>query len=859
MLRLLPNSILHLALSLVAAFALFAQPAAAIDLRAADERKLIDAGIQYTIDEKSLGVYQISQLSKQEWVSFEGEINFGYNQKVHWIRFDLNNVDAEAYERILEIAYPLLDHVSVYFFTDGELIRSFSSGDALPFHYRPIDHRNFLFPLHFEENSKNTLYVRVQTAGAVQLPMTIWQERAFHVSDAREVSVQFLYYGILLIMVAFNILLYLLIRDSSFVTYVFFVVCVLTCMSSLYGFNYQYFLGSYPRLHELSILLSVPLLPLSITLFTLQYLNLKETSLFWYNIFLAFVAVCFVCVIGALVLPYSVSTRLSIICMLPISLGSMIAGVSFWLAGTASARLYCVGWMAILFGLTFAIFNRMGLIGSSFFVDYGLQISTTVQILMFSIALAARLNSERDARLKTQEVYVEEIRKRREVEEQLVYTASHHNQTGLPNRMLFEKAVRDKLENGERDELLTVLLHVRRFDDVNRSLGHRNADVLLRRIGEQINQIVVNSYAAVRIEEKKGEITSSAHIEGVSFCFALAGASRNGLLQELERLMPKLSTPIEFMGLAIEQVFLVGCSYYDEGVDPQTLLRQAFVAFDHNDAHGNTISIYEPKMNPYSPKRLNLMTELRSALEFDGLTLYFQPQIDIKSKRVSGFEALLRWKHHEFGFVPPEEFVSMAEKTGLMKPLTQWVLKRAVKFIKQLNDIGSEAYVSVNISALNLREARFGEEVAEILEMNDVEASRLVVEVTETAASMDVKSSLQAMTKLEKANIRLSIDDIGIGHSTLSFIRQLPIHEMKIDRSFTKSIDGNKEDAAIVKAMITMSHDLGYRVIAEGVESQQSLNILSEYNCDCAQGYHIAKPMPPEDVFKWLRESDWTF
>lgn len=829
------------------------------ELSGARTQVVLDKNISYLIGDAFLSVYEVNQTPEQEWVSFDGEINFGYTEEVHWFKFNLMNTSRSPLPRILEVSYPLLDHISVYLFSANQLTHSFSSGDALPFDHRPIDHRYFLFPLEFASEQEHVLYLRVQTSGALQVPLALWDERSFYVKDAKVNAVNFLYLGILLIMAAFNLMLFFLIRDSSFISYVFFVSCIAVLMASLFGYTYQYVLAEYPRFHEMLILLIVPLSQVSICVFTIRFLKLSLHSKFWCRLLMALIVIGMLSMIGALVLPYNLSTQISVVLMLPIAIAAMLAGVASWHTGSHSARLYTVAWVAILIGAACSVLNRLGLISSSFFVEYGIQLSTAAQTLLFSLALAARFNSERDARMKVQQEYVEEIHKRRNIETQLVYAASHHEITGMPNRLLFEKSIREHFDNNVKQGkyLLVVLLHVRRFDDVNKTLGHRNADVLLRRIGERINKVVSASTDCLALEVKNGDESLVAHIEGVSFCFCLVDTDKNDMLGEVEGMLRKMAEPVEFMGLALELNFLVGCSFDDDDVDPQTLLRQAFVAFDKADTRMSPIAVYEPTMNPYSPKRLTLMTELRSALEHDGLELYFQPQIHLSGKFVCGFEALLRWTHHEFGVVTPDEFIPMAEKTGLMKALTSWVIRRAAQFCKQLDELSCDAYVSINISALNLREPSFCRQVCEVIGEYGVDASRIILEVTETAAMIDPESALKVLHELNCADIRLSIDDFGTGHSSLSYIRKLPVQEIKIDRSFVGEMAKNSGDATIVRTTINMCHDLGFVIVAEGVENQETLDMLATMNCDIIQGYHIARPMNVSNVVSWMINTDW--
>ena len=296
-----------------------------------------------------------------------------------------------------------------------------------------------------------------------------------------------------------------------------------------------------------------------------------------------------------------------------------------------------------------------------------------------------------------------------------------------------------------------------------------------------------------------------------------------------------------------------GCSFYPEDSgDITTLLRHAFIAFDQAESGVNHVAVYTEAINPYSERRLTLMTELRRAISEDGLELHFQPQVRLSSGEVCGFEVLLRWNHPGYGFIPPDEFIPMAEKTGLIRPLTRWVLDRALLFGASMDAAGHPVRIAVNISAINLEEPAFAEQVLGLLERHGLPSGRLILEVTETATMVNPTNALHALRGLCDAGIRLAIDDFGTGYSSLSYIRKLPVHEIKIDRSFVMEMDANREDATIVRTTINMCHDLGFEVVAEGVESNDTSQLLRTMQCDIMQGYHLSKPMPEDQVPGWI-------
>lgn len=830
----------------------------------ADMQK-VDAGLSFLVldvstDQQGEVEDVLSRLQARQWATLKGDINLGYDVRPHWFRLQVNNSGDVAQQRLLELEYPLLDRIDLYVLDADNVVASYLMGDSKPFAERPIKHRNFVVPLTVPPRESRTIYFRVKTSGALQAPLTLWKQDAFYSASEKNLALKSVFYGMLLVMAVFNLLLYFSLREKAYLFYVFFVSTILVLASGMHGTTFQFIYPQFPTVHSAVILIFVPLSQIAICYFTIEFLSLKSVSRMALRVFQGFAVLACMGIVGALFLPYSTISLFSVIVSIPISMSSFIAGVILWRKGDRSAKLFSVAWFAFLAGVTESILNKLGFVPTTVFTEYGIPVTTTAQVVLFSFALADRFNVERDARLKAQEEGNRSMQRHREAEAQLVRAVSHHEISGLPNRLLFERAILPAISNPPlgRDILGVVLLHLRRFDDVNKTLGHRNADILLRRIGDKVNAVAGQSSSAIVIEQGESGPVHAAHIEGVSFGFALGAQSHGEAIKEIERLTKNMSIPIEFLGLSLEVSFLVGCSFSEgKNSDPQTLLRQAFIAFDQADVKLSPIAIYESTMNPYSPRRLTLMTELRAALEEDLLELHFQPQIHLASKRVCGFEALIRWVHPEYGFVPPDEFIPMAENTGLMKPLTQWVISRAVSFIQQLDDNGCDANVAVNISALNLRESTFCEQVCDILVTSKIPHRRLILEVTETAAMVDPVSAMSVLEELQKADVGLSIDDFGTGHSSLSYIRKLPVHEIKIDRSFVMDMDSNTGDETIVKTMINMCHDLGYLVVAEGVENQDIIDLLAGLNCDIVQGYHISRPLAQAAILDWLHNSGW--
>jgi EAL domain-containing protein (putative c-di-GMP-specific phosphodiesterase class I) len=311
--------------------------------------------------------------------------------------------------------------------------------------------------------------------------------------------------------------------------------------------------------------------------------------------------------------------------------------------------------------------------------------------------------------------------------------------------------------------------------------------------------------------------------------------------------------------LPIEVGGSLGISVFPEhGDDAEVLLRRADLAVLVAKREAGSCVVYSPACDPYDPRRLVLLGELRRALEGDELLLHYQPKVELKARSVVGAEALLRWRHPKRGMVRPDEFIPLAEKSGLIKPLTRWVLGEAVRQCRSWERSGRPLYVAVNLSARNLQDPSLVGQITGLLETERVSPEWLRVELTESAVMSDQARVVESLSQLRGAGIETAIDDFGTGYSSLAYLQALPVSELKIDKAFVigMGVDGNGK-ATIVRSTNDLGHNLGLSVVAEGVEDERTLELLGTYGCDGAQGYHIARPMSAPDLGRWLAESRW--
>ncbi len=423
------------------------------------------------------------------------------------------------------------------------------------------------------------------------------------------------------------------------------------------------------------------------------------------------------------------------------------------------------------------------------------------------------------------------------------HQAVHDALTGLPNRLHFtivvEDAVRLARETGGRVAVLLVDLD--RFKEVNDTLGHQRGDVLLQEI-------------AMRLTDTVGGEEHVARLGGDEFGLLLRDLEGvNDAVEWARKVNAVLHRPFVNEGLAIQVSGSIGIALApDHGTDGTTLLRRADVAMYVAKERGSSFEVYDQQTDRYSTRRLAMAAELRSAIEMDEVVLAYQPKADMATGTVVGVEALARWPHPRHGSVPPDEFVDIAERTGLIVPLTEHVLRTALRDIARLHAGGIEIDVSVNIATSSLTDEEFPELIDRLLGEYGVPPQSLVLEVTETTMMTDSAKARLVVAALDELGVGLSLDDFGTGYSSLAYLSGLPIDEVKIDRSFVMDMAVDERLAKIVASTTALVHSLGKRVVVEGVENRATWNLAAEADCDLAQGYYLSRPMPFPNLRAWL-------
>lgn len=436
---------------------------------------------------------------------------------------------------------------------------------------------------------------------------------------------------------------------------------------------------------------------------------------------------------------------------------------------------------------------------------------------------------------------------------QAVHDSLHDSLTGLPNRKLladrFEQALladrRSSTSNDRRANSITglLLIDLDRFKEVNDTLGHHVGDQLLSQIGPRLATALRGTDMIARLGGDEFAVLLP-QVDGLS-----------GALDVATRLRSALAQPFNFEGIEFVIDASIGVVISGmHGNDPVTMMQRADVAMYMAKQETRGVVVYEPDNDDNSLARLSLLGQLRRGIGRDELFLHYQPKVSLSTGEMIGVEALVRWQHPERGLVPPDDFIPLAEHTGLICQLTEWVLNKALAQAKIWADNGYLIPVAVNVSARNLSDIEFANKISELLTHHDVPAGLLEIEVTESAVMLEPERAAHILNQLHALGVRIALDDFGAGYTSLAQLRNLPISELKIDKSFVLAISSNLDDALIVRSMIDLGHSLNMKVVAEGVENALSGSMLAEYGCDVIQGYHLCRPVLAEALILWSNQ-----
>ena len=468
---------------------------------------------------------------------------------------------------------------------------------------------------------------------------------------------------------------------------------------------------------------------------------------------------------------------------------------------------------------------------AKYFDDTGIILGISIFVALWLSLWAATILANLYQRLANQKMEIE-------------HQSRHDPLTSLPNRHTIGEIIEEIIDSNdnELDNVLLCLVDVNGLKDVNDSLGHEYGDDLLCKVSERLKDVLRSSDQVGRFG-------------GDKFAVVLKHSNNTAIEEFCTRLLSTFDRAFHIKGHSLYLGATLGIAKYPEHAEnAQTLIQKSEIALHSAKDASKDFFIFDANKDQRNPARLNLANDLRHAIRDGQLSLYYQPQLDLRSGKMVGVEALARWNHPEHGFIPPDTFVAIAERTGLIKQLTEFVFTTAIKQCAEWRRTVQSFAISINLSARNLHDETLPKQVARLIRHWKIIPEQICLEITETAMMADPEHARELLEELDRLGVKISIDDFGTGYSSLTYLKKLPVDEIKIDKSFVMNMNNSENDASIIRATVGLAHDLGLTVVAEGVENQASQDALKQMGCEIAQGYHICKPAPAEEITKLLSQ-----
>ena len=450
---------------------------------------------------------------------------------------------------------------------------------------------------------------------------------------------------------------------------------------------------------------------------------------------------------------------------------------------------------------------------------------------------------------ETQDLVIAFNEMRRQVHQrqsELEYRALHDSLTSLPNRVLLMDHITHDISLAKRDSrvLSLMVMDLDHFKEINDTLGHTIGDRLLIEVGNRFR-------ACTR------DTDTVARLGGDEFAVLLPNTSAQSACTIAEAILRSLKEKITIKDMQLFANVSIGIAEYPTHADnAQLLLQHADIAMYIAKQNQSGYALYDPGEDQYSIRRLAILNDIQAAIDKSEFEMYFQPIVSLVDNRVIGGEALLRWFSPKHGEVAPELLIDLAEQTALIGQLTQWVIEEALQHARQWRTMGLDIHVSINLSMHNLREENLVERLKELLTLNELTSDMLTLEITESAMMFNPRQVIKVLGELDKMGVQLAIDDFGTGFSSLAYLKQLPVDQIKIDKSFIINLANDLNDQAIVRATLSMAHNLGLLVVVEGVEDSASWELLKDMNCHAAQGFYMSRPLPAKDFVDYVRNSE---
>ncbi len=753
------------------------------------------------------------------------------SDQAYWHKIEFAPVEAPT-ELILRLSNIMIDELDFYLIQDGQTIRHWIRGDTQI--WTPEEaYASIWFPIDLLPDAENLVLIRKASDGPLLLPLRLMSQQQFDRLTEHSFKIWAAAVGALLILLIHNTVIFLLFRYPAYGYYILFHLTVFLSLGVTQGFGpwlwpmaFNQFLGSI-------ILTLYTLSAWSIFHFSLQFLQIRTRLPRWWryrrHADLAFATA----VLISLILPeYYYATPFSILQGI-VSICSIYWGITILRRGFTPAALYLIAWSFFIVGAAIGGMTFRNQLPFNSFTEHALLISTVIELLCFSFSLALRarhLETEKNQQLMT------------------------NPDSGLPNRNYFLNHLRNHHHRELPDlSVHLVLIHLSGITELSEAVGPSSAVKATATLARRVNQALESEPCVIK--HRLPNLSQSRVIDMdqdnlIFLCHQISSPQ-----EIIERLEPVLSRPIQLHQIEFQQLFAIGvASGCLNEMDMTTLYQHAQLAARSNWRSNHLWSQYQQDLQLHQHRQLMLVAEMSKAISSKGFHFMIQPKVELASGQIRSGEILLRWKHPTLGRISPADFIPLAEHVGLIFKLTQLVLHMVLSWMKTHADELHGTTLAINISARDLLQQNFAYGLIELCREYDISPRCIVLEITETTAISDKGLAAENADLLRSAGFSLSIDDFGAGYSSMQNINRLAPEEIKIDRLFVSDLTTNETHQTLCRCLIHLSRDLDTHATAEGIETQEQLDLLRSWGCHSGQGFYLYRPIPPDEYLHLLQE-----
>lgn len=796
-------------------------------------------------------------LQREQWQEKHNDsvLNLGFTNQSIWLRTSLTIPEPLNRQWYLVIPYPLLEEVDLYIVRDKQPPAIYhTSRQETESQREQARSYQVALPLPRDLNGQVELFLRARSATSLRVPVELWREDHLLFQFSLRSLYWGAYFGVLGALVIYNLFLFLSIRDLAYGYYVLYIASISLLMFCISGVGNAWIWGGQPLLPRYALPISTALASLFALMFARSFLKWQDISSRWdrsMKIAAGLAGMLFVYtwadpINGALFA--GLLGTLVIVLLIAVGLAGLRAGV-------AIARYFVLAWTTFALGASLYLLSVFDLLPVNLVTNHAMQVGSVAEMLLLSFALAHRIKDERArklAALRRQQLAERQVR---DLEMQSLERAMHDSTTKMPNASLLNQQLQTMMNQNKRVAL--TLVHYPQVKDIASSMGHRLAEEVFCQLMNKLNHTLAGFGGVVCLENRQPAYIATPEFGSAAFLIDLK--QFGGPLEPfIAQVVGNHELSVHAVRLPVLMNLHCGVAVAPEHGDSTEILYQhASAARDRSESSKVPVQVYNNEISDFARRRLDLVTTLPQAIMAGELELYLQPQMNSTGQELVGAEILLRWRSPRFGSVPTGEVIEIAENAGLMDVLSRHIVSQAWKTMQTLQDRQLNITCSINLSVQNLTNSHFVSFALAGIREHAISMNRVIFEVTETSMMHNMEAAIGSLLQIANSGCKIALDDFGTGYSSLAYLSRLPIHELKIDQCFISQMVTNQNDLGIVQNTLKLARALNLEAVAEGVEDDNTRELLSQLGCHRLQGYLFAKPMPLEKFCDWAMAKDY--